>query len=323
MLKNDGDAIGMNVYGAVCCVCGLIRCATWSNFSFRRNRYCFYAAQLPNFAQHHTIRVKGPRTDWWYPNQYNDLFYCRPNHCNPIWFDYLSEPSQFQNPSLNVNTNSPSNISCSYYSRGSDTYSAHSNKVQQSKVQWPKVFPTLQSSSLQHLKAALLGTSAVLQYSRTTMVASTALQGSGHPCGLTRLVMARAAARKIGIQFFCWNRKPHQQQQHLSSCCFGSISRSIGPLSRTHRHSHWLNDQRLKTRRQFWTSLCWGTVRNGIRRTQTYWRLRAPARREKESAAGEKAKRILTSLHQGYGNQIARPDSRATECSPAQDWPIP
>jgi hypothetical protein len=34
------------------------------------------------------------------------------------------------------------------------------------------------------------------------MVASTVLQGSGHPCGSTRLVTAKAAARKIDIQFF-------------------------------------------------------------------------------------------------------------------------
>jgi hypothetical protein len=123
--------------------------------------------------------TEGPPTDCWYPNQYRDLFYCWPNHCNPIRFDYLSEPSQFQNPSLTPNP-----------------------KVQRSKVQWPKVFSTLQSSSLHHPKSALLGTSAVLQYPRTTMVASTVLQGSGHPCGLTRLVTAKAAARKIDIQFF-------------------------------------------------------------------------------------------------------------------------
>ena len=37
---------------------------------------------------------------------------------------------------------------------------------------------------------------------RTTMVASTVLQGSGHPCASTRLVTAKVAARKIDIQFF-------------------------------------------------------------------------------------------------------------------------
>ena len=148
----------------------IIRCATWLIFFSHKNQHCFYAVLPPNFAKPNTIRDERPQTNCWNPSKpvpWPILLLTEDMWQNPIdtslryapfgvWHDQTHSYQNLYNwqsdPILRVYRYAPSGAQLhATNNRKSDHY----RYTYGDQVQGFKVFPALQSSSLQRFNAVL------------------------------------------------------------------------------------------------------------------------------------------------------------------------